>query len=32
VRRGAVQYVTVRIGRSVYARAIYRDGKLVTHL
>ena len=30
VRPGAVQYVTVRVGGKVYARATYRHGKLVT--
>jgi hypothetical protein len=30
VRRGRVQYFTVRIGGKIYARAVYRDGRLVT--
>jgi hypothetical protein len=31
VRRAATQYVTVRLGGKIYARDVYRDGKLVTN-
>jgi hypothetical protein len=30
VRRGETQYVTIRFGGKIYARAVYRDGELVT--
>jgi hypothetical protein len=30
IRRGSMQYVTARLGGKVYARAVYRDGKLIS--
>ena len=30
IRRGSTQYLTVRVGRKIYARAVYHDGKLIS--
>jgi hypothetical protein len=30
IRGGSMQYVTARLGEKIYARAVYRDGKLIS--